>query len=157
MTQKIIKGLELLAEELAHLLFAENQNSLNLDRQRIEGVELTITFCGQQHIRQLNTKYRQKNKITDVLSFALHADLRNSKKTNGHFALKKLNLGDIVICREVAKRQSLEFEIPLYSEVLHLALHGMLHLCGYDHEQGGKEQKIMEWLEDFYIRRLIKK
>jgi probable rRNA maturation factor len=65
-----------------------------------------------------------------------------------------VNLGDIFICREVALRQSKEFNVTLEEEILHLFIHGVLHLCGFDHEISEKEEVIMCEHEDMLVKQI---
>ena len=81
--------------------------------------ELAIAIVTDAHVRGLNRAYRRTDKTTDVLSFP--SDTRGV-------------LGDIVIARGVAARQAREQGHPLETELRILALHGLLHLIGYDHE-----------------------
>jgi probable rRNA maturation factor len=122
----------------------------------VNEVSMNLTLCGKIKIKNLNNKFRAKNKITDVLSFGVHENLRPDKKPffkNSPF----LDLGDIFICKEIAVKQSKMFEISYEQEVLHLATHGFLHLLGFDHEISLKEEKIMESNEDALIKAIYKK
>ena len=85
--------------------------------------ELSIVFLPEKEMRQLNKMYRQKDKVTDVLSF-------------------ELPLGDILICYPQAKRQAAERGHTVKQEVVDLIIHGALHALGYDHEKP-KDAKIM--------------
>ena len=80
----------------------------------------TIAIVSDARIRALNRRYRRKNRATDVLSFPGQAA--------GH-------LGDIVIAAGVARQQAREARHALQTELRVLALHGLLHLLGYDHER----------------------
>lgn len=110
-------------------------------------VELSLVLCGKDKIRQLNRVYRKKDKATDVLSFPIHEALRELDI----FPYPLLELGDIYICKEVAARQAHEFGLSFQEEILHLATHGLLHLCGYDHEISESEEKLMEENEMFIL------
>ncbi len=88
-------------------------------------VVLCITICNDRFIRKLNKDYRFKDKATDVLSFPVYED--HDQK------LPILNLGDVIISIDTAKRQAIEYDVNLYQEVLRLLIHGILHLLGYDH------------------------
>ncbi len=155
--KKILSGLKKVAAELEFLLFSKSKMSLGLNPKLVESVELSVNFCGRKQMQHLNLKYRKIDKITDVLSFAMHSNLREREKFNKNFNLKNLNLGDLVICREVAIKQSAQFSIPLHSEIIHLAIHGILHLCGLDHDKSSKEKKIMDAYEDYYTQKIIGK
>lgn len=119
-------------------------------------VVLNFTLCGKNKIKNLNLEYRKKDYATDVLSFGIHENLRDDK---GPFysALPVMELGDIVICREVAKKQAREFKITYEMEVIHLMTHGFLHLLGFDHEISLKEEEIMEKLEQKLVKKIYLK
>ena len=99
---------------------------------------LSLAFVGKEEIKSLNKKFRKKNKETDVLSFALS---------------EKNYLGEIIICPEVVKENAKENGIPAERELLKVFIHGILHLCGYDHEKSEKEAKLMEAREEFYLNK----
>jgi probable rRNA maturation factor len=86
---------------------------------------VNIALVSDDRIRALNRKYRRKNYATDVLSFA----------TNPESRIPNPVLGDIVIARGVAQRQAREIGHSPATELRVLALHGLLHLLGYDHER----------------------
>jgi probable rRNA maturation factor len=95
------------------------------------GASATIAFVSDQSIRRLNRQFRGVDKATDVLSFpAGDSD--------------KLELGDIAISVETAARQAKENELTFNEEVAQLILHGLLHLCGYDHETDNGEMNRLE-------------
>ncbi len=85
----------------------------------------SIAFVSDSRMKQLNHLFRGKNTTTDVLSFPHEPD---------EFDPDKTNLGDIVISAEQAQKQADENALTLESEIKQLILHGLLHLCGYDHE-----------------------
>ena len=92
---------------------------------------------------QLNEMFRGKSATTDVLSFPHEPD---------EFDPDKDNLGDIVISAEQAQKQATENGLTLEGEIKQLILHGLLHLCGYDHETDNGEMNARE-LE---LRELLK-
>lgn len=99
-----------------------------------KGNSATIAFISDWKMRELNKTFRGKNSTTDVLSFPFEAN---------EFEANENNLGDIVISVEQAKRQAKENNLDLATEIKQLILHGVLHLCGYDHEtDNGKMNKI---------------
>lgn len=106
---------------------------------------LNLSLCSSEKIIQLNNDYRSKDKITDVLSFPIQENLRS-----GDFDdfLPLIELGDIYICEEVCQKQAEEYKLEFREEFLHLAVHGFLHLCGYDHEISATEEEMMEKLEE---------
>ncbi len=84
---------------------------------------LGITFCDDQMMKILNTKYREKNTTTDVLSF--------------EFGSSKEIMGDVYISIPTAKKQAREYNVSLKDEALRLAIHGTLHVLGYNHKEMG--------------------
>ena len=86
-------------------------------------------------MKELNTFYRGNDSTTDVLSFPHRAD---------EFDPNMGNLGDIVISAEQAARQAKENGLSLDGEIKQLILHGLLHLCGYDHETDNGEMNARE-------------
>jgi probable rRNA maturation factor len=113
--------------------------------------EITLVFCGVKKIRTLNRDFRKKDKKTDVLSFPIFSSLRKEHKEFVPQGL--INLGDIFICKEVAAKQAEEFNISLEEEIVHLFIHGLLHLYGYDHEVSPKEEKLMFSLEEKLVKK----
>ena len=96
----------------------------------------TIAFVSNRQIRALNKRFRGVNKATDVLSFPA-----------GDFELDQasgLFLGDVAISIEQAESQAADNELDFDREVAQLILHGMLHLCGYDHETDDGEMNRLE-------------
>jgi probable rRNA maturation factor len=88
---------------------------------------VTVALVSDARMRALNKRYRKKDASTDVLSFGGDGAPRASNKADRQ-------LGDIVIATGVAARQAREHGHPLTVELRILALHGLLHLLGYDHE-----------------------
>jgi rRNA maturation RNase YbeY len=98
--------------------------------------QVDIAVCGADKMAQLNGSYRKKRAATDVLSFP----------TPEIFQRQGL-LGDLVLCGPVAVRQAGEFKHSWKREVDILIVHGLLHLCHFDHEESKKEAEMMEGLE----------
>jgi probable rRNA maturation factor len=99
-----------------------------------KGNSATIAFISDWKMRELNKTFRGKNSTTDVLSFPFESN---------EFEACENNLGDIVISVEQAERQAKENNLDLATEVKQLILHGVLHLCGFDHEtDNGKMNEI---------------
>jgi len=103
---------------------------------------ITIALVSDAQMRTLNRRYRGKDYATDVLSFPLLADpdrpaARRSGRGHSH-------LGDIVIARGVAGRQARAAGHGTPEELRILALHGLLHLLGYDHERDHGQMARLE-------------
>ena len=97
--------------------------------------QFTVAFIGDNRMKQLNELFRDKDHTTDVLSFPHEPD---------EFDPDKNNLGDIVISADQAERQASENGLALEVEIKQLILHGLLHLCGYDHETDNGEMDARE-------------
>ncbi len=107
----------------------------------------TVGFVSDKKIRELNKSFRGKNSTTDVLSFPFEAEefeklSEPSALADGYFGAD--NLGDIIISLEQAERQAIENNLDFEIEIKQLILHGVLHLCGYDHEQDAGEMDELE-------------
>ena len=95
----------------------------------------TVAFITDDRMRQLNEMFRGKDSTTDVLSFPHEPD---------EFDPDESNLGDIVISAEQAQKQAAKNGLTLEIEIKQLILHGLLHLCGYDHETDNGEMNERE-------------
>lgn len=99
--------------------------------------EVAVGLVSDTHVRALNRRYRRKDAPTDVLSFsALPEDGRRSLEARSPRPEPRL-LGDIVIATGVARRQARQRKHTYRTELRVLALHGLLHLLGYDHDDPG--------------------
>ena len=148
------KGMERVVSALEFVL--GNHLSQNPHFAGVKEVSISMTLCGRAKIKRLNREYRQKDYATDVLSFPVYENLRFDKKTKAK-NLPQMELGDLVICKEKAFSQAREFEITYEQEIVHLAVHGYLHLLGFDHEISTKEEKIMESFEQELVGLVYKK
>src|SRR2546423_4251067 len=101
-----------------------------------DGAGVTIAFVSDRMMRELNWRWRGKRGTTDVLSFPAAQD--EFEKVEG------LSLGDVVISVEQAARQAEEHGLKFDEEVSQLILHGLLHLCGYNHETDEGEMNRLE-------------
>ena len=110
--------------------------------------QLTIAFVRDAKMRELNRDYRGKDYPTDVLSFGAHGEAKGAGGLAG-----EPYLGDVVISTDTAARQARAANLAFGREVEELVIHGVLHLCGYDHETDGGE---MNRLEKRLRRRLLK-
>jgi probable rRNA maturation factor len=104
-------------------------------------VEVSVTFMSDDEITKVNAEYRGIDKPTDVISFALE------EMSEGEVAIVAeqgipVALGDIIISVETAERQAEEYGHDLNREIGFLALHGFLHLLGYDHLTKEDEVKM---------------
>jgi len=109
---------------------------------RKKGADLSIALIGQGRIRELNKRYRGKNRATDVLAFSGDG------------------LGEIVICLREVKRNAKRLKSTFKKELATCLIHGILHLSGYDHEKEAKPRtrinsvrgKKMEEKQNYYLK-----
>lgn len=106
--------------------------------------ELSLDLVGDGRMRRLNSQYRKKDRTTDVLAFAMR------ESASPVSAL----LGDVVISVPTAQRQAKEGGRSLSEELAWLLVHGVLHLCGYDHERSETEARRMKRREQAILRTL---
>ncbi len=118
------------------------------------GGELAIVLTDDSAIRALNRDWRRKDEATNVLSFpaSLHVHPSSSPAGKGRPGGPHL-MGDIVIAYETVGREAKTEGKPFGDHLAHLAVHGFLHLVGYDHETE-KEAEAMERLEVAVLARL---
>ena len=113
--------------------------------------ELGILFVGDQRMRGFNRQYLGKDRTTDVLAFAMRESL-----TPHPSPLTPVMLGDVVIAVPTAARQAKQGRRSLDEELTVLLVHGILHLCGYDHERSEKEARRMHRRERMILRSLAR-
>lgn len=124
-----------------------------LDYEGMENdVEVSVTFVDDEGIRELNKKFRNMDKPTDVLSFPLLDYEGESEEP--FFDELCHNLGDIVISLERAMAQANEFGHSFEREVAFLTAHSMLHLLGYDHELSEEDDADMRARQNDIMERL---
>jgi rRNA maturation RNase YbeY len=109
---------------------------------REASAELGILLVGDQRMRSLNRQYRGKDRSTDVLAFAMREAPHSSADL----------LGDVVIAVPTAVRQAKQGQRSLDEELTVLLVHGILHLCGYDHERSEKDARRMQRRERMILR-----
>ncbi|MEK6681222.1 MAG: rRNA maturation RNase YbeY [Nitrospirota bacterium] len=111
----------------------------------LTNAELSILIVNDSRMRGLNLMYRGKDRTTDVLAFSM--------KEGKYSGINPDILGDIVISANTAKKQAEENGHGLYDEIALLLIHGILHLTGYDHERGKKEELRMRKKERELLNR----
>lgn len=117
----------------------------------------SVAFISDRRMKELNKFFRGKNSTTDVLSFPHEPDeftsaYENTQLPSADRQLPTVFLGDIVISVEQAQKQAAENDLTLEGEIKQLILHGLLHLCGYDHETDSGEMDKRER----HLRRKLK-
>jgi probable rRNA maturation factor len=115
-----------------------------------EDYEVSISFVGNQEIRELNKQYRDKDAVTDVLSFPMmEFEVTEENYSNeDEFVQEDRLLGDIVISLERAQEQAIEYGHSFERELAFLLVHGVLHLLGMDHEDEEQEKEMSKKQEE---------
>lgn len=121
--------------KIERTIFKNFAGSINPAVSETKGRDFTVAFISDSRMKQLNKSFRGKNSTTDVLSFPAEPD---------EFDPSESSLGDIAISAEQAKKQAAENGLDLETEIKQLILHGVLHLCGYDHETDNGEMNARE-------------
>lgn len=130
-------------EEIEELSKLKDVVGFALKHENIENSIFNIIIVDEETIRELNKNYRGKDSVTDVISFALEDD-DTFVKTDFRV------LGDIYICLPRAKSQALEYGHSFFREISFLAVHGLLHLLGYDH-MNKEDEKVMFTLQELIL------
>ncbi|WP_144549865.1 rRNA maturation RNase YbeY [Peribacillus simplex] len=146
-TNEVTEEAQRLVESI--LQFAARKENLEKD------TELSVTFVDNDRIREINKEYRHKDSATDVISFALEEMGEDEVEIVG--AEMPRMLGDIIISIERTKEQAEEYGHSFDRELGFLALHGFLHLLGFDH-MNEEDEKVMftkqkEILEEYGLSR----
>ncbi|HBA73234.1 MAG: rRNA maturation RNase YbeY [Geobacteraceae bacterium GWC2_55_20] len=114
-----------------------------------EGTELSISIVGDRSIRIINRDYLDKDRPTNVISFSL--------QEGDCSGVNPLTLGDVVISADTAAREADEGGIVFFERLSFLLLHGILHLCGYDHERSGDAEAQKMQRKEQQLFRILKK
>lgn len=115
---------KLLSEKLIYLM----SETGNQDKM------LSLFFCSEETIKELNNSYRGVNKSTDILSWLYDEEDPIAEQETW---------GELVVCLDVCRRQAEKSGLSLKTELLRLTVHGLVHLMGYDHENSPEEEKRM--------------
>ncbi len=122
-----------------------------LDRARF-AVEVSIRLTSDAEVQALNADYRHKDKPTNVLSFPMvQPDLIEALANSDD---GEVLLGDIVLAAGVCAAEAAAKKVEVQTHATHLIVHGLLHLLGFDHEQGEAEAEAMESMERAALARL---
>ena len=113
-----------------------------LNYEKVEDASISVTLLNDTRIRQMNRKYLEHNSVTDVISFPL-------------YERGEPPVGDVYIGYEQAERQASDGDIDMTEEVARLAIHGTLHVLGYDHPEDETRTKSEMWqLQEEILRAL---
>ncbi len=116
-------------KKILDILFSlEELKTSKIFKSRATRIRFDIAFCKNRTIQDINRDYRNKDVPTDVITFALFNDDKNSIVYR-----KTAELGQIVISVEMANKQKVSNNNTFKQEILTLTIHGILHLMGFDH------------------------
>ena len=145
----IFSNVNLRYRHIIKLIFDEAEEFTN---NKVDNSYVSLAFVSEDEIRNLNFSFRKFDKVTDVLSFPM-LDIKQGESTLADFESERepdgrLNIGDIAICLDVAKRQAKNLGHSLKREVCFLALHGLLHVLGFDHIESQDEEIMQKTAEE---------
>lgn len=114
-----------------------------------EETELSVSIVGDRSIRRINRDYLAKDRPTNVISFSL--------QEGDCTGISPHALGDVVISIDTAVREADEANMGRFERLCFLLLHGILHLCGYDHERSGEHEARKMEQKERELFRILKK
>lgn len=123
-------------EEIDELETVRKVLDFAVKKENLENVDFNVIIVREDYIHELNKNYRNIDRVTDVITFALEDD---DTVLN---ASDRRVLGDVYICLDRAKSQAIEYQHSFLREICFLAVHGFYHLLGYDH-QTKQEEEVM--------------
>ena len=154
MDWKRINKIENLIKEIVNKLIIETEINEVLKSPKCKLLNIDITLVNDRQIKDINYKFRNKNKATDILSFPM-INCEEIKIIGLKNLLKKqenIFLGDIVISLETVRKDVIKSDKSFKNHLYHLILHSILHLIGYDHVNN-KDAKKMENIEISILRK----
>jgi len=150
----IVTKINFILSIISEMIVIQNEDSdSRIDEQNLQVIldsvltkidrsdhEAVFSFVSPEEIHQLNKDYRSQDKPTNVLSF--------ENESPDEVGLKLL--GDVIICTDIVENESIEQNKTFSDHLTHIAIHGLLHLVGYDHI----DDKDAETMEEFEIELL---
>lgn len=131
---------DLLLSRLENVFAKTVFETTQLNAEATENIEVSLQIVNREVIRQVNNEFREKDKETDVISLSMYEDLRHSAE---EAIGPMVSLGDLIVCGPVACDQAKESGLDIETELIELIIHGILHLCGFDHEISESEKEEM--------------
>jgi len=108
---------------------------------------VSVIFVDDKFIRELNAKYRLKDLPTDVLSFSyLEGENAEEIAVEG----EPVEIGEIFLSTQTLKTQALEWGNTLEREIIYILIHGLLHICGFDHENIQAKEEMFRKQEKYF-------
>lgn len=120
-----------LREDFLKLVARETLREVGYEFLKDKNISLSVALVAPAEIKSLNRRYRRKNAVTDVLSFAEYENIRALKKERE----KKIFLGELILCYDDIKAYAQKEKLALKKELATVISHGVLHLLGFDHGQ----------------------
>lgn len=114
-----------------------------------EETELSISIVGDRTIRTINRDYLAKDRPTNVIAFSLQ---------EGEYGeITPHMLGDVIISADTSAREAEQGDMQPFERLCFLLMHGILHLCGYDHERSGEDEAARMEKKEKELFRILKK
>jgi probable rRNA maturation factor len=110
---------------------------------------VSVIFVDNEFIRDLNAKYRLKDSPTDVLSFSY---LQGENGEEIEIEGEPIEVGEVFLSVETLKTQALEWGNSLEREIIFILIHGLLHLCGFNHENKKEKEEMFEKQEMYFAK-----
>ena len=144
----IFEEMQIVSDEILDYMTKAANRAVELEELPTDKCEVSVTFVSLDEIHEINREYREVDSPTDVLSFPQYEreDI-DFYRENPDEVPDILELGDVVICKEKAEMQSVEFGHSFEREIIYLFTHSILHLLGYDHMEED-EKKVMRTREE---------
>ena len=158
---------------MTELLIENNQEKVEIDSEIQETInkacektleyencsfdaQISVTIVDNEEIQRINKEFRNKDAVTDVLSFPMleFDEDGNAEDCDFDFDGEEAVLGDIVISAERAAEQAKSYGHSFKREIAFLTVHSMLHLLGYDHETSPLDERIMREKEEAVLEKL---
>lgn len=146
LTPEMWRLMEQAADEAVESEFGRELREAGIEPADIHA-EAGVTIVDDDEILELNREYREKDRVTDVLSFPQFACREDLLSELINEEAEETLVGDVVICYDQAVRQAEEYGTGLTREMLYLFVHSMMHLFGYDHMEED-EKKVMRAREE---------
>lgn len=152
---EIIDDFNLIEDKNKKLVLSLLETAAQCENIDILKTEMSVSFVDVEEIHKINKEYRGIDRPTDVISFALNDEVEGEISIIGGDETNYI--GDIIICVDIAKEQSQAYNHSFERELGFLAVHGFLHLLGYDHQTEEEEKEMFSKqeiiLEKFGLRR----
>lgn len=152
---EIIDDNLIIDDKIKNMLINLLEKAAEYEKVDKTNIEFSVSFVNVEEIHEINKEYRGIDRPTDVISFALNDDVEGDIEIIGGEDTNYI--GDIIICADIAAEQANDYGHSYERELAFLAVHGFLHLLGYDH-MTDEDEKIMftkqeEILNEFGLKR----